>query len=162
MNRPVQVGRALGALELLHRSVGELRSRDPLELAILESLRKVDLLLRWKRKRMGLLARRGNKGPDDLPGIVPDRAQPRISRDRETKSTDDMLLVLRFESQTESGAAWIGPQEKLIDQITEFHESIGGFEIASMQVNFGTVPADAAEPSVRLFGEKVIPRLSKL
>jgi alkanesulfonate monooxygenase SsuD/methylene tetrahydromethanopterin reductase-like flavin-dependent oxidoreductase (luciferase family) len=67
-----------------------------------------------------------------------------------------------FETQTESGAAWIGPPEKLIDQITEFHESIGGFEIASMQVNFGTVPADAAEQSMRLFGEKVIPRLSNL
>ena len=44
----------------------------------------------------------------------------------------------------------------------DLQKSIGGFEIASIQVNFGTVPADAAERSMRLFGEKVIPRLSDL
>jgi alkanesulfonate monooxygenase SsuD/methylene tetrahydromethanopterin reductase-like flavin-dependent oxidoreductase (luciferase family) len=74
----------------------------------------------------------------------------------------EQLAKETYDSQTESGAAWIGAPEKLIDQITEFHESIGGFEIASMQVNFGTVPADAAEASMRLFGEKVIPKLSDL
>lgn len=74
----------------------------------------------------------------------------------------EQLAKETYDSQTESGAAWIGSPEKLIDQITEFHESIGGFEIASMQVNFGTVPADAAEKSMRLFGEKVIPKLLDL
>ena len=74
----------------------------------------------------------------------------------------EQLEKENFDTQTESGAAWVGAPEKLVDQITEFHESIGGFEIASMQVNFGTVPFAAAEKSVRLFGEKVIPRLSDL
>ena len=74
----------------------------------------------------------------------------------------EQLEKENFDTQTESGAAWVGAPEKLIDQITEFHESIGGFEIASMQVNFGTVPFAAAEKSMRLFGEKVIPRLSDL
>ena len=37
---------------------------------------------------------------------------------------------------------------------------LGGFEIASLQVNFNTIPLDAALRSLRLFGEKVIPRFA--
>ena len=66
-----------------------------------------------------------------------------------------------FETQTESGAAWVGPPEKLVDQIAQLRDDIGGFDIASMQVNFGSVPYDAAERSFRLFGEKVIPHLTE-
>ena len=74
---------------------------------------------------------------------------------------DRMIAQLQaqtLESQVEQGAAWIGTPERLIDQIAEFHHDVGGFEHASMQVNFGTLPFAAAERSMRLFGQKVIPR----
>ena len=76
---------------------------------------------------------------------------------------DKMIAMLEketFETQTESGAAWVGPPQKLVDQIAGYRESVGGFEIASMQVNFGTLPFDAAERSMRLFGEEVIPHFA--
>ena len=76
---------------------------------------------------------------------------------------DKMISQLEketFETQTESGAAWVGEPQKLIDQITEYNEEVGGFEIASMQVNFGTVPFKSAERSMRLFGEEVIPHFA--
>ena len=76
---------------------------------------------------------------------------------------DKMISQLEketFETQTESGAAWVGEPQKLIDQITEYNEEVGGFEIASMQVNFGTVPFNSAERSMRLFGEEVIPHFA--
>jgi alkanesulfonate monooxygenase SsuD/methylene tetrahydromethanopterin reductase-like flavin-dependent oxidoreductase (luciferase family) len=62
-----------------------------------------------------------------------------------------------FETQTEKGAAWVGPPEKLIETIERYDEMVGGFDIASMQVNFNTVPVEDAERSMRLFGEKVMP-----
>lgn len=74
---------------------------------------------------------------------------------------DKMIAQLAnqtLETQIESGAAWVGSPEKLVDQIAEFFDDVGGFESASMQVNFGTVNCAAAERSLRLFGEKVILR----
>ena len=35
----------------------------------------------------------------------------------------------------------------------------GGFEIASLQVNFNDLPMDVAERSMRLFAEKVLPKI---
>ena len=74
---------------------------------------------------------------------------------------DKMIAQLAnqtLEIQIESGAAWVGSPEKLVDQIAEFFDDVGGFESASMQVNFGTVNCAAAERSLRLFSEKVILR----
>ena len=62
-----------------------------------------------------------------------------------------------FETQTEKGAAWVGPPARLIETIERYDEMVGGFDIASMQVNFNTIPAAAAERSMRLFGEQVMP-----
>ena len=55
---------------------------------------------------------------------------------------------------------FIGSPERLIDQIAEYEEATGGFEIASLQINFNDLPLQEAERSMRLFGEKVIPNLS--
>ena len=62
-----------------------------------------------------------------------------------------------FETQTAKGAAWVGPPARLIEAIEAYDEMVGGFDIASMQVNFNTIPAAAAERSMRLFGEQVMP-----
>ncbi len=65
-----------------------------------------------------------------------------------------------FESQVEKRAAWVGEPAQLIDAIAEYDEQLGGFEIASMQVNFNTISVEQAEASMRLFAERVMPRFA--
>jgi alkanesulfonate monooxygenase SsuD/methylene tetrahydromethanopterin reductase-like flavin-dependent oxidoreductase (luciferase family) len=65
-----------------------------------------------------------------------------------------------FDTQMESGGAWVGTPDELIEQIDDYQRSIGGFEIASLQVNFNQVPFEDAARSMRLFGDKVIPRFA--
>ena len=62
-----------------------------------------------------------------------------------------------FESQVEKGAAWIGTPGDLVEQIRAYDETIGGFDDASLQVNFNDMDYRDAERSVKLFGEKVMP-----
>lgn len=62
-----------------------------------------------------------------------------------------------FESQVEKGAAWVGTPKELREAIAQYYHQVGGFEIASMQVNFNTLPVEAAEASMRLFSAEVMP-----
>jgi natural product biosynthesis luciferase-like monooxygenase protein len=62
-----------------------------------------------------------------------------------------------FESQVAKGAAWVGTPKELRDAIADYHQQVGGFEIASLQVNFNTLPVEAAESSIRLFSREVMP-----
>ena len=62
-----------------------------------------------------------------------------------------------FESQVEKGAAWVGTPEALTEQIRAYDAEIGGFDDASLQVNFNDLSYDDAERSVKLFGEQVMP-----
>jgi len=66
-----------------------------------------------------------------------------------------------FESQIASGAAWIGTPNEIIRQIEDFVQLNGGFEIASMQVNFNTIGCEDAAASMRLFGSQVIPHFMR-
>ncbi|MBI3452271.1 MAG: LLM class flavin-dependent oxidoreductase [Rhodospirillales bacterium] len=70
------------------------------------------------------------------------------------------LRAETFESQVEKGAAWVGAPEDIAEMIAEYERRIGGFEIASLQVNFNTISGEEAERSMRLFSEKVMPRFS--
>ncbi len=63
-----------------------------------------------------------------------------------------------FETQVEKGAAWVGTPERLVDVVERYNETVGGFEVASMQVNFNTLSVDDADRSMRLFAEEVMPR----
>ena len=65
-----------------------------------------------------------------------------------------------FESQVEHGAAFVGAPDDIVEQLHEFDRTMGGCDHVSMQVNFNDMPYDLAERSVRLFGEKVIPRFA--
>jgi alkanesulfonate monooxygenase SsuD/methylene tetrahydromethanopterin reductase-like flavin-dependent oxidoreductase (luciferase family) len=65
-----------------------------------------------------------------------------------------------FESQVEKGAAWVGDPDSVLKAIADYHRSVGGFEIASLQVNFNNVPVADAESSMRLFAREVMPRLA--
>ena len=69
----------------------------------------------------------------------------------------DMLDRETFESQVEKGAAWVGTPQELIAQIDAFDEQVGGFDDASLQVNYNTISYPDAAASVRLFGSEVIP-----
>ncbi len=66
-----------------------------------------------------------------------------------------------FETQVASGAAWIGTPAEIIEQIEEYRRHNGPFEIASMQVNFNTLPYEDAATSMRLFGAEVIPHFAE-
>ncbi|MBM3489375.1 MAG: LLM class flavin-dependent oxidoreductase [Alphaproteobacteria bacterium] len=68
------------------------------------------------------------------------------------------LKAESFESQREKGAAWVGEPAALVDRIAGYHRQVGGFEVASMQVNFNTIAVADAEASMRLFAEQVMPR----
>ena len=62
-----------------------------------------------------------------------------------------------FESQVEKGAAWVGTPDTLAEQIRAYDDAIGGFDDASLQVNFNDLSYDDAERSVKLFGAEVMP-----
>lgn len=64
-----------------------------------------------------------------------------------------------WSSQVDKGVAWIGTPDKLVAMIKAYADEVGGWDIASMQVNFGRMPVDIAEASMRLFSADVMPRL---
>jgi len=70
----------------------------------------------------------------------------------------DSLSRETIETQVKAGAAWVGTPDDIAKQIDEYVERVGGFESASLQVNFSTIGYDDAARSARLFGEKVMPR----
>ncbi len=63
------------------------------------------------------------------------------------------------DSQIEKSAAFIGSPERLVEQINEYQEATGGFDIASLQVNFNDINVRDAENSMRLFSNKVMPQI---
>ncbi|MEO1431197.1 MAG: LLM class flavin-dependent oxidoreductase [Cyanobacteria bacterium J06633_8] len=65
-----------------------------------------------------------------------------------------------FETQVKKGAAWIGTPKELREAIADYYHEVGGFNIASMQVNFNTLPVEAAEASMRLFSKQVMPHFA--
>lgn len=73
----------------------------------------------------------------------------------------EMLDRETFELQVEKGAAWVGTPDQLVEQIRAYDADIGGFDDASLQVNFNDMAFDDAERSVKLFGEKVIPAFAE-
>jgi len=70
----------------------------------------------------------------------------------------DGLRRETFESQVEKGAAWVGTPDEIAAAVADYQVQTGGFEIASLQVNFNTLGYEAAARSMRLFAESVIPR----
>jgi alkanesulfonate monooxygenase SsuD/methylene tetrahydromethanopterin reductase-like flavin-dependent oxidoreductase (luciferase family) len=69
------------------------------------------------------------------------------------------LKAQTMESMIESGSALIGTPEEVRRQLERLHERVGGFEHASLQVNFHVLPQAEALRSMRLFGETVVPAL---
>ena len=62
-----------------------------------------------------------------------------------------------FESQVEKGGAWIGTPDDIRKSIASYDQQVGGFESASLQVNFGMIAYAEAEQSMDLFAREVMP-----
>lgn len=65
-----------------------------------------------------------------------------------------------FDTVLANGGAWVGTPDEIVAQASAYQEHIGGFEVASLQVNFATLAFADAERSLRLFGREVLPRLA--
>lgn len=74
----------------------------------------------------------------------------------------DALAREDFDSQVAKGAAWVGTPDRILETVHRYHEQVGGFDIASVQVNFNDLPVATAEASMRLFGEMVLPRVPRV
>ena len=72
----------------------------------------------------------------------------------------DKLRQSTAADQIASGAAWIGSPDEISAAIERSREEFGGFEHASLQVNFNMMPLRDAQASMRLFAEKVMPRFT--
>ena len=64
-----------------------------------------------------------------------------------------------WETQVGKGVAFVGTPSKLVKMIRDYHDEVGGFDIGSLQVNFGTMPVDKAEASMRMFSAEVMSKL---
>jgi hypothetical protein len=76
---------------------------------------------------------------------------------------DKVIAALRASNAAEqiaAGGAWIGSQDEIATTIARLQREFGGFEHASLQVNFNAMPFDAALASIRLFAREVMPRFT--
>ena len=74
-----------------------------------------------------------------------------------------MIAGLRASSAAEqiaSGSAWIGSPDEIAATIDRLQREFGGFEHASLQVNFNTMRFEDALASMRLFAGEVMPRFA--
>jgi alkanesulfonate monooxygenase SsuD/methylene tetrahydromethanopterin reductase-like flavin-dependent oxidoreductase (luciferase family) len=62
--------------------------------------------------------------------------------------------------QMASGSAWVGTPDEIAATAARVQEEFGGFEHASLQVNFNAMPQDLARQSVQLFAREVMPRFA--
>ncbi len=69
----------------------------------------------------------------------------------------DKLRATNFDSLFNSGTIWVGTPEDVRQQISGYAEKVGGFDTASLQVNFHLVSASDAAASMGLFAQEVIP-----
>ena len=79
---------------------------------------------------------------------------------RDYQNYDRVVTALgkeTFETQVAKGAAWVGTPAQLREQVREYQCTVGGMEIASLQVNFNTISLKDAEASMCLFSAEVMP-----
>lgn len=74
----------------------------------------------------------------------------------------EALARENFDTQVAKCAAWVGAPDRILEIIHSYNDQVGGFDIASVQVNFNDMPFEAAAASMRLFGDKVLPRMPKI
>jgi natural product biosynthesis luciferase-like monooxygenase protein len=77
------------------------------------------------------------------------------------QKTIEIISKETFESQVEKGSAWIGTPDDIRKAVAQYDSAVGGFESASLQVNFGLIPLADAEASMRLFAREVMPHFQR-
>jgi alkanesulfonate monooxygenase SsuD/methylene tetrahydromethanopterin reductase-like flavin-dependent oxidoreductase (luciferase family) len=70
------------------------------------------------------------------------------------------LRAFTLDGQIESGGAWVGTPDEVRLIIHRLLDSIGTFEHASLQINFGTMDLHEAQKSMRLFAREVMPEFA--
>jgi alkanesulfonate monooxygenase SsuD/methylene tetrahydromethanopterin reductase-like flavin-dependent oxidoreductase (luciferase family) len=112
------------------------------------------------------LARDIARGPIEeyfraLNEAVGDWARGTTSKDyRDYDTSMRRLRSFTLEGQIDSGGAWVGTPDEIKAIIKRVSTSIGKFEHASLQVNFGTLDYREAQKSIRLFAAKVMPEFA--
>ena len=69
----------------------------------------------------------------------------------------EKLRQSNYETLLDSGTIWAGTPADVKDQIAAYRDAVGGFDCASLQVNFHQVSQADATASMRLFSARVIP-----
>ena len=69
----------------------------------------------------------------------------------------DKLRAANFDSLLNGGTIWVGTPEDVRQQISGYAREVGGFDTASLQVNFHLIAASDAAASMRIFSREVIP-----
>ena len=72
----------------------------------------------------------------------------------------DVLSKEDVHTQREKSAALIGSSDEICDMIADYSRQMGGFDIASLQVNLKMLDIENAKISMKLFAEEVIPRFA--
>jgi alkanesulfonate monooxygenase SsuD/methylene tetrahydromethanopterin reductase-like flavin-dependent oxidoreductase (luciferase family) len=92
---------------------------------------------------------------------VGDWARGTTSKDyRDYDKSMRRLRSFTLDGQIASGGAWVGTPDEIKTIIARVVESIGRFEHASLQINFGTLDFREAQKSMRLFAAEVIPEFA--
>ena len=68
----------------------------------------------------------------------------------------DNLRQANFDTLLGSGTIWVGTPSDVKEQIASYHEAVGGFDTASLQVNFHLISLEDAASSMRLFSSAVM------
>lgn len=77
------------------------------------------------------------------------------------QKTIEIISKETYESQVEKGSAWIGTPDDIRKAVAQYDSAVGGFESASLQVNFGMIPYAEAGASMRLFAREVMPYFNR-
>ena len=69
----------------------------------------------------------------------------------------DKLQQASFDTLLDSGTIWVGTPADIREQIASYRDAVGGFDTASLQVNFHQISQEDAAASMRLFSAQVTP-----
>ena len=115
----------------------------------------------------GNRARRTVKKPlDDYLASLVDAASDWLdgTTSKDYPGYDKVIAKLKestMESQVRDGAAWIGSPSEIRQTISRLQDEYGGFEHASLQLNFNVLSYDLVFPSLRLFCDEVLPAFAQ-
>lgn len=65
-----------------------------------------------------------------------------------------------YDTTVAKRTAWIGTPDDIVEAAEIYNRECGGFDAASFQINFGNLPLETAEASMRLFAKECLPHLA--